>query len=500
MSDVGLQRANQFAVKKEVAAGTYIAPASGADFIPLRPGNELNFEAEQLDSDELLNDIGASKSFTGKESTSGSHSAYLKHSGVEGQEPECGVMYESVFGTKNIIATERDTVAASTTAIVKVDTGEGAEFPVGTALLVKNGSGYEIRNVASVLADDLTVNFLLNNAPGTSVNLGKAVTYIPAASGHPTFSTSKYIGGGFAKQLSAGNTTTELSVTTDANAFGEVEFSYEGTKYYYNPLIIGATNKFIDFTDDTGTYAISVAQKIYKTPIELAQALQDAFDAATVETITVSYSNTTGKFTIATATSAVLSLLWQSGTNAANSIGTTIGFLVAANDTGAVTYTSDNAQTYAAPYTPAYDNADAIIIKGAELFIGTQSENACICAQSVSITISKEIEDVDCICEETGVKEKIPTGRTVEMTVTALVKKYDVAMLDALLTNKTVAAMLNAGPKVGGNWVAGKCFNAYMANATVSGYSITGDSFVQAEITLKGFIGTNSKDIYFNFI
>ena len=496
---VGLNRASTFAIKEESTAGTYVAPTGATSFVALRPGNETSYEPENLENDELLNDIGAAKSFIGKEIVTGSHSAYLRHSGVEGQEPQLGVLYESVLGDKQVAGTEYNTVASSTTTIVKVDTGEGANFIEGQALLVKNGSGYEIRNVNSISGDDLSLNFALTNAPGTGVNLGKAITYIPAASGHPTFSTTKYIGGGHAKEVTAGNTATDLSLTMDANGFGDVEFSYEGTKYYYNPIIITASNKYLDLTDDTGTLAVSITEKIYKTPVELADALAAALDAASTETYAVTYSNVTGKFTIASGSS-TLSLLWNTGTNAANSIGVTLGFSVAANDIGAVTYTSDNAQTYAAAYTPSYDAADAIIVKGADLFIGTQSENICICAQSVSLTVSKEIEDVDCICEETGILEKIPTARTAELQVTAVLKKYDVALLDALLKNSEISAMMNAGPKSGGNWIPGKCFNMYMQSCTVGAFKVTGDSFVQAEITLKGFVSTGTKDIYINFV
>lgn len=496
---VGLQRANTLAIKEETTPGTYVAPAAGADFVPLRPGNELTYEPEQLENDELLNDIGASKTATGKEIVTGSHSAYLRHSGVEGQEPELGVMYESVLGTKHITATERDTTGTPTLLTLPVGSGEGVEFPQGKAVLVKNGSGYEIRNVDSVSTDTLTLNFNLNNAPASGVNLGKAVTYIPAAQGHPTFSTTKYLGSGFAKEVSAGNTVTEAAFTMDANGYGEVEFSFEGTRYYFNPIIIGATNKFLDFTDDVGNASVSIAEGIYKTPIEVAEALTAAIDAATVENIVCSFDSALGKFKFV-ATGTILTLRWSTGANAANSIGTTLGFLVAANDTGSTTYIADNEQSYAASLTPAYDNADPIIMKGAELFIGGPTDNVCICAQTVAITISKEVEDVDCICEESGISEKIPTGRTVEMTISASLKKHDVVLLDALLKNNRVSAMLNAGPKTGGNWIPGKCFNVYFQNATVSQYTTGGDSFIQANITLRGYVTSTKKDVYLNFV
>jgi hypothetical protein len=110
------------------------------------------------------------------------------------------------------------------------------------------------------------------------------------------------------------------------------------------------------------------------------------------------------------------------------------------------------------------------------------------------------VEDVDCICEESGILEKIPTARSVEMTVTAALKKHDVALLDALLKNSGISAMMNAGPKTGGNWIPGKCFNAYVQNCTVSSYVTSGDSFLQANLTLKGFVSNSGKDLFLNFV
>ena len=497
----GLIRASVFAVKEESTEGTYVPPATGGDFVPLRPGNTATFEPEILDSDELVNDIGATKGAIGKENVSGSHSVYLKHSGVEGQEPEIGIMYESVFGAKAAASTEYDTVSSSTVRLIKVNTGEGATFQAGECLLIKDSTnGYSMRNIASISGDDLTLNFKLSNAPASGVNLGKAVLYYPAASGHPSFSTTKYLGNGHAIEATAGNQVSEMAITADANGFGEVEFTYAGTKYYFNPITITASTKYLDFTDDNGTFAAVVAEGIYKTPIELADALQTAINDVSAETFTVVYSSSTGKFTIASSTSTVVSLLWNTGTNAANSIGTKLGFLVAANDTGSTSYVSDNAQTLTAPYTPSYDADNKIIIKGAELFVGGQEDNVCICAQSVSISVAKELQDEDCICEETGIASKIAVSRTIEMTVTATLNKFDAALLDSLLKNSSVSAMLNCGPKVGGNWVAGKCSNFYMQTATVSSHTLTGDSFIQAEFTLKGYVTSSTKDGFLNFV
>jgi hypothetical protein len=494
---VGLSRASIFALKKEVNTGEYLPPSSGSEFVPLRPGNTLNFEPEQLNSDELLNDIGAAKSFVGKEPVSGSHPAYLRHSGVEGQEPELGVLYESLMGSKAIASSEFACEAGSTVTVIKVL--DGTNFVQGQSLLIKDASaGYSIRNIKEIDGNDLILNFKLESAPASGINLGKSVSYLPVAQGHPTFSTTKYLGNGYALEASAGNTTTELSLTADANGFGEVEFSFQGTKYYFNPIVIDASSKFIDFDIDGTVYVASIAEGIYKTPVELAEALNTALLDVAGSGVSCVYSNSNGKFIISSDV-VPFSILFDTGLNTANTIAPKIGFDVA-DLTGAAFYESDNAQTYDSALTPSYDNADAIIIKGAELFIGNQEDNACICAQTVSMTVTKEVQDVDCICEENGVKEKIATARTVEMSVTAVLNKYDAQLLDALLKNKTIGAMLNSGPKVGGNWAPGKCFNAYLQSCTVASYTTTGDNFIQAEITLRGFVTTSTKDLYLNFV
>jgi hypothetical protein len=60
--------------------------------------------------------------------------------------------------------------------------------------------------------------------------------------------------------------------------------------------------------------------------------------------------------------------------------------------------------------------------------------------------------------------------------------------------------MVNAGPKTGGNWTAGKCFNLYFQKCTVGEYTTGGDSFIQVNITLKGYVTATEKDVYANFI
>lgn len=482
---VGLNRASIFAIKKETTAGVYAAPSAGSDFIPLRPGNELAYEPETLENDELLNDIAASKSFVGKEVVTGKHTAYLKHSGVEGQAPQTSPLYESVMGLLVTPPAEILTASGSTTTTIKLPTGEGANQFVGKAVLIKDSTnGYSMRNIRAIVGDDVQLNFAIPNAPASGVGLGRPVTFKPAAQGHPVFSTTKYLGNGFAKELSAGNAATELSLTMDANGFGEVEFSFEGTKYYYNPVIIDATNKTL--VTDLGT--VTVPERIYRTPIEMAETLELVLKVED-PTATVVYGNTSGKFTMTGAFTI---------TGAGSTILPILGYTVG-NKTGG-SYVSENELSYAATVTPTFDNADAIVIKGCDLMIGTQSNNINVSAQSVKVTVSKDVEDVDDITEETGISEKIPVGRVAELSCTITLKKHQASYLDALLKNAGISAMVNAGPKVSGNFVAGKCFNLYLQSCTVSKFTTTGDSFLQAELTLKGYVSSSTKDVYINFV
>jgi hypothetical protein len=423
---------------------------------------------------------------------------------VAGTEPQIGLLFESILGDKSVASTEYNTVSSSTTTLVKVDTGEGSTFEQGEALLIKSSAnGYDIRNISSISSDDLTINFALGSAPASGVNLGKAVLYKPAASGHPTFSAWLYNGNGFAVQAAAGCTVNELSVSADATQFINASFSYEGSKYYFNPIEITASTDTIDWTDDSGTWAATVESKWYYDPIELASALQSAMNAATSEVFTVSYSNSTGKFTITYASPTTLSLLWNTGANTAQTIGAKLGFSVAADDTGATTYTSDNALTLTASYTPSYDAVDPIVFKDAELFIGTQLQNWCYCASNVEVNISKETEKVLCSCNETGIEEIIAVGREVTLSATIVLEKYEVASFNHLLNNTTIQAMLNVGPKdSSGNWVAGKCVNVYFKNSTVVSRSVpSGESFITMDIEVKGFVSaSNGSDVYINFV
>ena len=493
-------RASVFAIVKEVTSGTPVSPSSGDDFIPLRPANSMSSTFEVLENDEMKSGIGKSKSVLGKETPEGTHPVYIKHSEIEGQEPEVGVLWESLMGDKTVNSTEYDTITGSTTTVIKVDTGEGSHFEIGQALLVKDGTnGYSIANITSISGDDLTIAFALDNAPSSGINLGKAILYKPVGSGHPTFTAWKYAGNGGGIQMEKGCAIEGFSANATASQQLEGEFKYSGTGTYFNPIEITSSNDDFSFTDGSGTVTGSITQKIYKNPIALADALATAMTAASVgsddDTITVTYSSTTGKFTIAS-DGTTLSL----GCDVSNSIFVKLGFGSIAL-TGSLTYTAATEMSWAAEYTASYDDASNIVAKNNEIMIGDATDNFCRKFGNISVEINKEQEDVETICSETGVLEKTATGRTATISGEIVLEKHQVDLFNKFINNSDVAVTANFGTKdSSGNWIAGKCFNVFFPQATVTARDLGGENFVTISVTITGYMNSSKKEVYINYV
>lgn len=136
---------------------------------------------------------------------------------------------------------------------------------------------------------------------------------------------------------------TITTVSSQDASFPKENIKHDFRQKVFRPgglFVIDATNNKIDFdegggplvaTITVGSYTVSGLQTEIKTQLENAGA----------ETYTVSKSTPTGTWTLASAGS-TFDLLWNTGANTANSIGSTIGFDTANDDTGSLSYTSDN--------------------------------------------------------------------------------------------------------------------------------------------------------------
>lgn len=504
-------RSSVFAFKEETTEGDLIDPVA-ADFVAGRDGFSFQGELETISSDEMVDDIGTSKNYAAKEIPKGNFPKYLRHSGVEGTAPEYDVIIKSAIGNQTDNGTEYDLIAgavagsSSVRGKVIVDAAEGANFAKGQALLIKDGTnGYNIRNVRTISTDNLNLNFNLSNAPALGVALGKAIHFSPASTGHVTYSSYHYGASSNSdyKQAMSGCRTTSLNFDFPANGFAEMNFDFEGIEYFYNYVEIDATNDTIDFIDNVAEITVTLTNKFYNSPIELADEIASKMTegsaASQADTISCSFDSSTGKFVISTDGS-TLSLLWSTGTNTATSADSILGYTTA-DDTGATSYTADNVQAYNPPVTPSYDDSDNIVLKDCELLIGGFNDitnRKCITA---SCTIGAPKTDVPDLTAENGIDSSIINSREVTFNATLILQQHEVALFDAFINNTTRSLMFNAGSKSAGNWVAGTCFNLYMANASITSHTNDdNDGYRVVTLTAIGHVDESQKDVHINFI
>lgn len=491
------------AIKEETTEGTLIPPGAATDYFPLREGFEFVPNLENLETDEIRASIGTTKPIRGLERPTARIPMYLRHSGVEGQRPNWDEFLKSAFGTVTANATERTTdVGSSTTSVVL--TAGGSDFARGFAVMSKHGSGFEIRPVHSVSSNTLTLGFALDNAPGSGITMGKCVNYSPANSAHPSFSLWNFRGDGGAIEALAGAKVTEIEWSATAGGFIEQNVSVQGTRFFYNVITLAATDTKIDFTDDDGTFVATLTAQSYRDPHELAAAIQTAMNVASPgETKTVVYQDTDGKFKI-TSTGTVLSLLFLTGANNANSLDTNIGF-THTDHTGTAAgtgYTSDSAVSWAKYHTPTYDSADALSAKDNDVFIGTSSSTTCICVAEIRIRLTNELQEIPCICETSGISGSVFRKRRVVSDITGEMKRNDVSKFKNYRANDEIRMMWAFGEKSGGNWTAGKCGLFYMPSCTITEFQNSdSNGLVAFELTLQAFVDVNGNgEFYLNFL
>ena len=490
-------RTSVLSIKKEVTEGTLVKPASATDFVALQDDFSMSPSFNLLDNAELKSSIGKSKPIVGSEAPTASFSHYLRHSGVEGQAPNYGELLEASLGAVSTASTEYNTVASSTTSVIKVDAGEGSTFERGEALLIKDATnGYRIRAIDSISTDDLTIGFQVPNAPAVGVNLGKCVLYKPANSAHPSLSLFHYLGNGGALQAMGGARVTSASFDISAGELINANYSLEGTSFYFDPIEIATGANDIVFDIGGSNLTASLTVGFYKTPIEAADALAAAMTAQAGVAITVTYSSSTGKFTVSKA-SGSLAIDWLTG---ASTAGAAFGFT--ADDTGSLSYVSDSAVSFAAPYTPSFDSSDPLAAKENEVMLGIVSDYVCFKASTVNMTIDTPKVDISSVCATSGIDSSVITGREVTISVSALIEQYDAKQFERMRQNTEVKFQYSFGTKSAGNWVAGKCGCLYVPTATISSFQIEdADGSAQITLELKAFVNSSSEgEAYVSFV
>lgn len=501
-------RSSVCAIKEETTEGLYVPPTAGTDVVPLLTGAfDMDPAIEVIENDEIRASIGKSAPILGVEAPTGSLDEYLKHSGTEGTAPQISPLIKAAFGAVETNATQYDTVAGSTVSILNVDVGEGVNFAKGEGLLIKDGTnGYSINAVESVSGDALTLAFPLDVAPAAAVNLGRAVKYSVQNSGHPSLSVTLYHGNEGASEAIAGAKVASMSMEANAGEAIKCSFEFEGTKHFYCPITIAATNKYIDAEDDGGNFTAILSEKTYKNPEELASEIQSKMEAAAAVATTITcvwnpIGANAGKFTITASGTAVFKLEFATGTNAANTAALKLGY-TATDHTGALFYHSDNVQSYAFPFTASYDSAGLLVAKNQEIILNTGTTNDCYCVQSFTFDLSNDIQSVKEICAETGVAEKLISGREVTLDFTATLKKHDTRPFNFFYNNTTIKFLYAFGSKTGSNWDAGKSGCLFIPTAKLSAAKVAeSDDIVVVEGTLTAFVPSDgSGEVFLNFL
>ncbi len=505
-----ITRSTQLAIVVEATEGTPVLPSAVTDYVVLQDGFGLTNSIEEIANAELRGSIGAAPPFLGKESPDLSLSHYITHSGVEGTSPEYNLLLKSLMGAENVQSTERTLTSGSTAgtssarAVLELAAG-GTDYVRGRALLLKDnatGRNYSIRNCFTTSSNSVTLAQNLDNAPATGKTLGKYSNFSPADASHISYTAALYRGNGGAIEVASGLKTNECTIDITAGQPINGSFAASGMRYYFNPIEITASSSYIDFTTAAGTAAAQLTQKLYKDPHELASEIQTRMDAAAgaSEVIVCTYSDSTGKFTITASSTASFTLIWSSGANTANSAKTKLGF-DNTDDTGGLTYTSDSAQSWASAYTPDYDSQAAIIAKNAEVLFGDFDDITCYCIRSASITISNDLQELNCVCAETGVSGNLVAARNVTMTISAEISRHDADKFRRYRLGTETMVTINAGSKTNGNWDAGKCVNIWLAKGRVSAHEIADDGgIIVLNMSVTAYVEDSLGEIYINFL
>ena len=122
-----------------------------------------------------------------------------------------------------------------------------------------------------------------------------------------------------------------------------------GTTIYFDSVTLyeleEPPNNKIDFQETAATPLVATLTAGNYNGHTLATEIKTQLDAAGASTYTVTYSDTTNKFTLLSDLSGggnIFTLLWLTGVNRGASAADTLGFSDAADDSGAATYTADS--------------------------------------------------------------------------------------------------------------------------------------------------------------
>jgi hypothetical protein len=284
------------------------------------------------------------------------------------------------------------------------------------------------------------------------------------------------------------------------------DFTIEGVEYYYDPMIVTANNKWFDFDEGGSEINVSITVGTYKDPYKLAEQLQTVInDSSATGTYTVSYDDSTRKFTIVVTGVATFNILWKTGVHGADNtdthIGTLLGYVDTANDTGALTYTSDNGLSLAASYTPTFDSSDQLVAKDNQILLTTGTDTTCFRANTFTFTLTNEHSKIDDICATSGRSGSLISKRTATIEITSYLAQGQAEEFKNFRANTNVVFTFNCGQKTGTNWTAGTVVNVFIPTAVISSFEIADQNGLAVlNLSLKAYVSNGLGEVFMNFV
>lgn len=190
------------AIKEETTEGTYAPPTVGADFLsPLADGLEFSPTKELLERNILNASIGKSTPRTGMKDVTGSIPVEAKASGTEGAEPEYGLLVEAALGGKRQVTTttadDTDAGGPHTTTRIFLADADAGKYNIGDVAHVKVSGDHHISPISakSDTPGDVYIDLLIaaDNPFADGDVISAVTTYLPANTGHKTFSLTKWM-------------------------------------------------------------------------------------------------------------------------------------------------------------------------------------------------------------------------------------------------------------------------------------------------------------------
>lgn len=261
------------AINLEVTEGTYVPPAAASDFIsPLSDGLEFTPSQELLDRNNLNSSIGKSTPRSGMISFAGSIPVEAKANGTEGDEPEYGLLLEAGLGAKRQVTTtsidDADAGGPHTTTTLFLLDADKDKYNIGDVVHVKVSGDHHVSPVTAVgnVNGNVFITILVPASnPFVDGDVISAITtYLPANSGHPTFSMTKYIEDA-RRELAAGCRVASITLNNfTTGQLADWNFGIEGLNWDSDLSAIGFTPEF-----DTALPPIVLSACVYQDGILL---------------------------------------------------------------------------------------------------------------------------------------------------------------------------------------------------------------------------------------